>query len=200
MNFIKTFSSITKATSLEGFTQSVFKRGFFIRGKNTSEIIDPNAPTTYPIKQIFCFDRVVKGKAGAKRVRHAEFIPATITGGGLPLKNIQIEWGRIKGLLTTGKLYKNRKFLLNLDDKEQLIGKLAVAQFHPLSEQVLFLKFSRSTEDPKTFTSELLPHLQYKQRQENEIQNKRDEALRYKKLQSIDLSFKPAVRKSELNN
>ncbi|KAM9992913.1 hypothetical protein ACTFIY_010339 [Dictyostelium cf. discoideum] len=193
---MNSFKSITSLAS--GLSQSIFKRGFFVRGRNTMEIKDPNAPTTYPIKHLFCFDRKVKGKAGAKLVRYNDFVPATITGGGLPLKNISIEWGRINGLISSKKFFKERKFLLNIDDKEKIIGKLSHAQLHPITERAMFIKFCRSTEDPETFKSEELPHLTRERMRIEKFQAGRVIRRARVDLQKIDLSFKPAIKKSDL--
>ncbi|KAN0028394.1 hypothetical protein ACTFIV_010238 [Dictyostelium citrinum] len=194
---MNSFKSITSLTS--GLSQSIFKRGFFVRGKNTMEIKDPNAAITYPIKHLFCFDRKVKGKAGAKLVRYNDFVPATITGGGLPLRNISIEWGRVNGLISSKKFYKDRKFLLNIDDKEKIVGRLAHAQIHPLTERAMFIKFNRTDEDPETFKSEELPHLKRERLRLEKLASDRVARRAKADLQKIDLSFKPVVKKADLS-
>ncbi|KAN0030529.1 hypothetical protein ACTA71_009169 [Dictyostelium dimigraforme] len=195
---MNSFKSITSLVS--GFTsQSIFKRGVFVRGKNTMEVKDPNAATTYPIKHLYCFDRKVKGKAGAKLVRHNDFVPATITGGGLPLRNISIEWGRLYGLISNRMFYKERKYLLNIDDKEKIIGKLVHTQIHPLTEKALYIKFNRTTEDPETFKSEELPHLAKEKKRQEKLAADRVVRKVKAELQKIDLSFKPVVKKSDLS-
>ncbi|KAK5583813.1 hypothetical protein RB653_005415 [Dictyostelium firmibasis] len=194
MNSIKSITSLAS-----GLSQSIFKRGFFVRGKNTMEIKDPNAATTYPIKHLYCLDRKVKGKAGAKLVRHNDFVPATITGGGFPLKNISLEWGRVYGLISSKKFYKGRKFLLNIDEKEKFIGKLVHTQMHPLTERAMFLKFNRSHEDPETFKSEELPHLSRERMRQEKLAADRVVRKAKSEIQKIDLSFKPVIKKTELS-
>ncbi|KAF2068281.1 hypothetical protein CYY_010391 [Polysphondylium violaceum] len=202
MNLLKSISfgcgkTITSPLfSTESITQSVLKRSFFVRGKKLEFEEDPNAAKSYQAKHIFCVPRKPVGKAGVKRVRDNGFIPAIITGGGLPLQNISIELGRIEGLLLTNKFYKSRKYILNIDDKQKIVGKLSFAQMHPVNEKPIYLKFSRCEEDPTTFTEERLPHLVLEDNRLKKLEQEREIRKEEADLQNIDLSFKPVIKKS----
>eukprot|EP01132_Coremiostelium_polycephalum_P003116 gene3116-3897_t len=168
-----------------------------VRGREVDNTIDPNAPTTYKVKHIYCLNRKVKGKAGVKRLRHLEFIPATITGNGLPLQLITLEWGRLKGLLQTQNLYRGRKYVLNIEDQVKIVGKLAFVQFDPVSDKALFVKFVRTSEDPSTITSERLPHLVLQDKRDKIIAEKLEKKRQVQLLNNIDLTFKPAIKKKD---
>ncbi|EFA85832.1 hypothetical protein PPL_01063 [Heterostelium album PN500] len=173
-------------------------RNIWVFGKDavSKDYVDPNAPTTYQIKTIYGMDRVVKGRAGVKRLRFNGYVPATITGGGLPLRNIVVEWGRIYGLTKTSNFYKNRKYVLNMNENEKVVVRLAHVEAHAVSERALFIKFVRTNDDPATIESDTLPHITYQQAldkiKQERIQKKRD----FQQLLKIDLTFKPAIRKS----
>eukprot|EP01133_Synstelium_polycarpum_P014346 gene14346-16927_t len=175
-------------------------RSLWVMGKDAESktFVDPNAPTTYKVKHIYSMDRIVKGRPGVRRLRYNGYVPASITGGGLPIRNIVVEWGRIYGLLQTKNFYKDRKYILNISDTEKIVVRLAHATTHAVNEKALFLKFVRTGDDPHTVTEEPLPFLVHQEK----IKKEKHEIFLKKKavqdLMKIDLTFKPAVKRADL--
>ncbi|GAM18246.1 hypothetical protein SAMD00019534_014210, partial [Acytostelium subglobosum LB1] len=175
-------------------------RSIWVIGKDAipKDYVDPNAPTTYKLKTIYTFNRVAKGRPGAKATRYHGFVPCTITGGGLPLRNVAVEWGRIFGLTKTGHFYTNRKYVLNIEDKEKIVVKLSNVEMHAVTERAMFIKFTRTEDNPETVKELTLPHLVVEKKRDEERQAKLLKKQQYRELMNIDLTFKPAVRKSDM--
>ncbi|KYQ92953.1 hypothetical protein DLAC_05553 [Tieghemostelium lacteum] len=200
MNFLGHLSklSFNILTQVPVQLNHVVKRGLFVRGKNIVREVDPNAPKVYKIRHIYCENRIVRGKAGVKKLRYLDFVPATISGGGLPYQHITVEWNRISGLLQTNNFYKDRKYILNIGDKEKVVGKLAFAQLHPTTERTLFIKFTRTTDDPTTLLEETLPNIVEQKQKDEQNMIRMEKRRQARALQNIDLSFKPSIKKSDL--
>ncbi|EGG22661.1 hypothetical protein DFA_04791 [Cavenderia fasciculata] len=192
-------SSSSSTTRLNVNTSiSIPSRNLWVIGKDAQpkDFVDPNAPTTYKPRQIYCDSRVVVGKAGSKKLRYNGFVPATITGGGLPTQNIAIEWGRLYGLIKTDSFYRNRKFILNIDGKEQIVVVLAFAKLHALSERALFLKFVRTSDKAEGLTEQVLPFITFMDKINKVKEEKREAKKNFQELMKIDLTFKPAIKKT----
>eukprot|EP01113_Clastostelium_recurvatum_P021202 TRINITY_DN2507_c0_g1_i2.p1 TRINITY_DN2507_c0_g1~~TRINITY_DN2507_c0_g1_i2.p1 ORF type:complete len:228 (-),score=51.96 TRINITY_DN2507_c0_g1_i2:106-789(-) len=112
------------------------------------------------IRKIYCEERKVTGKAGVALLRKADYIPSIINGGGKEPILLQIEQGRMIGLLQKRELKEEHRYLLLIDRGDgvvqEQIAKLKQLTQHHLHETPLRAVFSR-TDDPPSILEGPLP-------------------------------------------